>query len=455
MLVRLRFVVLFPWSSRWCCSPAAPACHRCPSGRRAPRSTDTRDTDARPPRRRQPRRRRARANRAFACCRPATSRSTPAWPWRARAERSLDVQYYQLQRDSVGLRFLRELGDAARRGVRVRLLVDDLYTAGEDELFRSFAALPNVAGAPVQPAAGARRLARSARLVLVAARVRPHQPPHAQQAVRRRQPLLGLRRPQHGRRVLHAQRRGQLHRHGRDRRRPGRARAVAGVRPLLEQRARLAGRRRRPGDARCAARRNAASTSWFGTPRPISGWRPTTRSAGIAVGFELAAGQVSLAFARSRSSPTRRPRSTAANRSRHASRPSPAACSRRSAAPRQEVLIASPYFIPGPIGMAHDARGARARHPHRDHHQRRSAPPTSRSSTGATRATGAKMLKLGVELYELSPDAGARRRHVRQLRQVVRPPARQGRGDRPAQAVRRLDEPRPALGLVEHRGRAC
>jgi len=44
----------------------------------------------------------------------------------ARAERSLDVQYYQLQRDSVGLRFLRELGDAARRGVRVRLLVDDL-----------------------------------------------------------------------------------------------------------------------------------------------------------------------------------------------------------------------------------------------------------------------------------------------------------------------------------------
>ena len=61
-----------------------------------------------------------------------------------RAERSLDVQYYQIQRDRVGLRFLRELGDAARRGVRVRLLVDDLYTGGEDDLFRSMAALPNV-----------------------------------------------------------------------------------------------------------------------------------------------------------------------------------------------------------------------------------------------------------------------------------------------------------------------
>jgi len=60
-----------------------------------------------------------------------------------RAERSLDVQYYQLQRDSVGLAFLRALGDAAARGVRVRLLIDDLYTAGEDELLRTFAALPN------------------------------------------------------------------------------------------------------------------------------------------------------------------------------------------------------------------------------------------------------------------------------------------------------------------------
>ena len=61
-----------------------------------------------------------------------------------RAEKSLDVQYYEIQKDEVGLQFLRELRDAAQRGVRVRLLVDDLHAAGEDELFASLAAHPNV-----------------------------------------------------------------------------------------------------------------------------------------------------------------------------------------------------------------------------------------------------------------------------------------------------------------------
>ena len=61
-----------------------------------------------------------------------------------RAEKSLDVQYYQLQSDSVGFRLLRELRDAASRGVRVRLIVDDFYTAGQDELFSALDAFPNV-----------------------------------------------------------------------------------------------------------------------------------------------------------------------------------------------------------------------------------------------------------------------------------------------------------------------
>lgn len=62
----------------------------------------------------------------------------------ASAEKSLDLQYYQLQSDSVGFRLLRALRDAAARGVRVRLLVDDFYTAGQDELFGLLAAHPNV-----------------------------------------------------------------------------------------------------------------------------------------------------------------------------------------------------------------------------------------------------------------------------------------------------------------------
>jgi len=60
------------------------------------------------------------------------------------AERSIDAQYYVVASDDVGLLFLRELRDAAARGVRVRLLVDDLYTAGQDALFAALAAHPNV-----------------------------------------------------------------------------------------------------------------------------------------------------------------------------------------------------------------------------------------------------------------------------------------------------------------------
>lgn len=62
----------------------------------------------------------------------------------ATAQRSLDLQYYQLQSDGVGFRLLRALRDAAARGVRVRLLVDDFYTAGQDELFSALNAYPNV-----------------------------------------------------------------------------------------------------------------------------------------------------------------------------------------------------------------------------------------------------------------------------------------------------------------------
>lgn len=61
-----------------------------------------------------------------------------------RAERTLDVQYYQIEDDETGRYFLRTLRDAALRGVRVRLLIDDLYTSGEDELLLGLAATPNV-----------------------------------------------------------------------------------------------------------------------------------------------------------------------------------------------------------------------------------------------------------------------------------------------------------------------
>ncbi len=61
-----------------------------------------------------------------------------------RAEVSLDVQYYQVENDETGRWLLRALRDAADRGVRVRLLIDDFYTGGQDELFLAFAAHKNV-----------------------------------------------------------------------------------------------------------------------------------------------------------------------------------------------------------------------------------------------------------------------------------------------------------------------
>jgi cardiolipin synthase C len=60
------------------------------------------------------------------------------------ATSSLDVQYYLLQNDPTGRLLLRALRDAAARGVRVRILVDDMYTADSDQLLLQLAAHPNV-----------------------------------------------------------------------------------------------------------------------------------------------------------------------------------------------------------------------------------------------------------------------------------------------------------------------
>jgi putative cardiolipin synthase len=61
-----------------------------------------------------------------------------------RAGSSLDVQYYQFENDSTGRLLIGALRDAALRGVRLRLLVDDLYTTHSDPLLRGLASFPNV-----------------------------------------------------------------------------------------------------------------------------------------------------------------------------------------------------------------------------------------------------------------------------------------------------------------------
>ena len=61
-----------------------------------------------------------------------------------RATNSLDVQYYQFENDATGRLLMMALRDAALRGVRVRLLVDDLYTTHTDPLLRGLAGFPNI-----------------------------------------------------------------------------------------------------------------------------------------------------------------------------------------------------------------------------------------------------------------------------------------------------------------------
>ncbi len=84
-----------------------------------------------------------------------------------RAQTSLDLQYYLLGNDEVGHLVVRELRDAAERGVRVRLLIDDFYTTGMDRLLLGLAAYPNVEVRLFNPF-GAGRVSSGGRLISLA-----------------------------------------------------------------------------------------------------------------------------------------------------------------------------------------------------------------------------------------------------------------------------------------------
>jgi putative cardiolipin synthase len=60
------------------------------------------------------------------------------------ASTSLDVQYYIYDDDNIGKVFSGHLLMAAQRGVRVRMLLDDLSTSGKDEALQQLAMHPNV-----------------------------------------------------------------------------------------------------------------------------------------------------------------------------------------------------------------------------------------------------------------------------------------------------------------------
>ncbi|WP_035882714.1 MULTISPECIES: phospholipase D family protein [Cupriavidus] len=60
------------------------------------------------------------------------------------AQRSLDIQYYIYETDDTGLTLLAAIMAAADRGVRVRLLLDDIHLAGQDKMLQVIDAHPNI-----------------------------------------------------------------------------------------------------------------------------------------------------------------------------------------------------------------------------------------------------------------------------------------------------------------------
>ena len=60
------------------------------------------------------------------------------------AERSIDTQYYMIHNDVVGSLFIDRLYKAAERGVRVRLLIDDIDQGGRDSGLAILDAHPNI-----------------------------------------------------------------------------------------------------------------------------------------------------------------------------------------------------------------------------------------------------------------------------------------------------------------------
>jgi phosphatidylserine/phosphatidylglycerophosphate/cardiolipin synthase-like enzyme len=73
-----------------------------------------------------------------------------------RAERTLDLQYYLIAQDESARILLQHVRAAAERGVRVRILVDDLNTAGEDRRLMHLGQHPNIEVRVFNPFPGGR-----------------------------------------------------------------------------------------------------------------------------------------------------------------------------------------------------------------------------------------------------------------------------------------------------------
>jgi len=72
------------------------------------------------------------------------------------AQKTLDLQYYAIHADASTAHLLRGVRDAARRGVRVRILLDDFHSTGRDAVVMYLAFEPNIEMRMFNPLAGRR-----------------------------------------------------------------------------------------------------------------------------------------------------------------------------------------------------------------------------------------------------------------------------------------------------------
>lgn len=72
------------------------------------------------------------------------------------AQQTLDIQYYAIHADASTARLLQEVAQAAARGVRVRVLLDDFHSAGKDAQVMRLAFVPGIEMRMFNPVMGAR-----------------------------------------------------------------------------------------------------------------------------------------------------------------------------------------------------------------------------------------------------------------------------------------------------------
>ncbi|GGH58013.1 phospholipase D family protein [Comamonas phosphati] len=72
------------------------------------------------------------------------------------AQKTLDLQYYAIHADESTARLLRGIVQAAKRGVRVRVLLDDFHSTGPDAQVMRLAFVPNIEMRMFNPLAGSR-----------------------------------------------------------------------------------------------------------------------------------------------------------------------------------------------------------------------------------------------------------------------------------------------------------